>query len=72
MDGRITEEALRLEHRHGDGSWGRLERAHHDAADHDAERDWSKGKIAYACTSCGELVRVDAPHQEPGGGAHRG
>ena len=71
MYGRILEEQLRLEHRHSDGSWGRFERAHHDPADHDAERDWAKGKIVYSCTSCDELVRVDAPRNEPAG-SHRG
>ncbi len=64
MYGRMAE-ALLMEHQHSDGSWGRFERAHHDPADHDPERDWTKGKILYKCTSCDELVRVDAPHQEP-------
>jgi hypothetical protein len=68
---RITEASLRLEHRHSDGSWGRFERSHHDAADHDQERDWSKGKIVYACTRCDEIVRVDVPPDEPGASSHR-
>lgn len=71
MYGRILEEQLRLEHRHGDGSWGTFERAHHDPADHDSERDWAKGKIVYSCTSCDELVRVDAPRDQPAE-SHRG
>ena len=66
MYGRILEEQLRLEHRHSDGSWGTFERAHHDPADHDSERVWAKGKIVYSCTSCDELVRVDAPRDQPG------
>jgi hypothetical protein len=61
-----------MEHRHSDGSWGRFERAHHDAADHDPERDWAKGKIVYACTSCDELIRVDVPHNEAGSDKDRG
>ena len=51
MYGRIAEESLRLEHRHSDGTWGRFERTHHDAADHDPERDWAKGQIVYSCTT---------------------
>ena len=58
-------DVLQMEHQHSDGSWGRFERAHHDAADHDPERYWAKGKILYRCTKCDELVRVDAPHEEP-------
>jgi len=66
MYGRITEASLRLEHRHNDGTWGRFERQHHDAAAHDPERDWAKGKIVYSCTSCDELVRIDDPsHEQP-------
>jgi hypothetical protein len=68
----MLEQQLSLEHRHSDGSWGKFERSHHDAADHDAERDWAKGKIVYSCTSCEELVRVDTPHEEPGSETHRG
>jgi hypothetical protein len=61
-----------MEHRHSDGSWGRFERAHHDAADHDPERDWAKGKIVYSCTSCDELIRVDVPRDEAGSDKDRG
>ena len=37
---RIVEMALRIEHRHGDGSWGELQedRSHHSPSDHDPER----------------------------------
>jgi hypothetical protein len=63
--GRITEAALRLEHRHSDGSWSPLERTHHDAAEHDPERDWARGSIVYACQTCDEQVRV-LPPGEPG------
>ena len=65
MYGRIAEAMLDMEHRHSDGSWGRFERAHHDASEHDPERGWAKGKILYSCTTCDELVRVEAPHEEP-------
>ena len=53
------ETALRLEHRHDDGSWSPLvlRPSHHDAAEHDPERDWAKGRI-YACTTCSEEIRV--------------
>jgi hypothetical protein len=60
---------LVLEHRHSDGSWAELEPESppHDAAEHDAEREWLKGRI-YHCTRCEEEVRVAI---EPGaeGGA---
>lgn len=58
--GQFTDLPFRLEHRHGDGSWGTFQRTHHDPADHDPERDWAKGQL-YACTSCPELVRIGAP-----------
>lgn len=64
MYGRIAEAMLQIEHRHSDGSWGKFERTHHDAADHDAERDWAKGKIVYSCTACDEVVRVELQHSE--------
>jgi hypothetical protein len=61
MDPRFAELQLQLEHRHNDGSWGRLKR-HHTSVEHDPERDWGRGQI-YQCTSCDELVRV-TPGQE--------
>jgi hypothetical protein len=62
--GRLTE-ALLLEHRHNDGTWGRFEpMSHHDAAAHDPEREWAKGKIVYSCTTCDELIRVNDPNAE--------
>ncbi len=60
--GPFTDLSIRLEHRHGDGSWGTFERAHHDPAEHDPERDWAKGQL-YACTSCPELVRIGSATQ---------
>ena len=59
--------SLRLEHRHNDGSWSLLEPRpiHHDAAEHDPERDWAQGRI-YACTTCDEQVRVSDATNESG------
>lgn len=57
----ILPEELTLNHRHEDGSWGRLEPrpTHHDPADHDPERDWSKGQL-YVCATCDEEVMVQS------------
>ena len=60
-----SEYALRVQHRHNDGSWGDLapRSDHHGPADHDPERDWPEGRI-YVCTTCDEEVRItseDAP-----------
>ena len=58
--GRTAELALRISHRHSDGSWGELDpRSHHDPADHDPERDWASGRTIYVCKSCGEEVLVE-------------
>jgi hypothetical protein len=57
MYSRFTELALELEHRHSDGSWGRLERAAHDPAERDPEREWNNTEL-YTCTKCDEQVRV--------------
>ncbi len=48
---------LQIEHRHEDGSWASLERAHHDPASHDPERQWKEGAL-FQCTTCDEHVRV--------------
>ena len=65
---RTSELALRLQHRHSDGSWSPLEpRSPHDSADVDAERSWGTGRI-YVCTACGEEVLVEPaadPESEP-------
>jgi hypothetical protein len=55
----VREALYRLEHRHSDGSWSRLEPRpqHHDAAEHDPERSWSGGKL-YVCPTCDEQVMV--------------
>ena len=58
--GRTAELALRIQHRHSDGTWGQLEpRSHHDAADHDPERDWASGATIYVCKTCDEEVMVE-------------
>lgn len=61
------ETALRLEHRHSDGSWSPFEPrpSHHDAAEHDPERDWANGRI-YVCSNCSEEVRVTAAPRDGG------
>jgi hypothetical protein len=65
--GRIMEAGLLIEHRHNDGSWNRFEPTpNHDAAAHDPEREWAKGKVIYSCTNCDEMVRVEDPGRERG------
>ena len=66
MYGRIMEAALLIEHRHDDGTWSRLEPSAHDAAAHDPEREWVKGKTIYTCPICDEQVRVDDSSRERG------
>ncbi len=63
---RVREAMMRLEHRHSDGSWSRLEPRpqHHDPTEHDPERRWADGQL-YACPSCDEEVFVrDATGEE--------
>jgi hypothetical protein len=62
---RVREAMMRLEHRHSDGSWNRLEPRpqHHDSTEHDPERDWADGQV-YACPVCDELVIVRKPTGE--------
>jgi hypothetical protein len=56
---RIIEMALRIEHRHGDGTWGEFQedRSHHSSTDHDPERSWGFRRI-FRCTSCGDSLTV--------------
>jgi hypothetical protein len=56
---------LRIEHRHGDGSWGVLEprSGEHTSADHDPERGWA-GRQLYVCSSCDEELRVGPTEDE--------
>ena len=65
--GRLADlSSMNLQHRHSDGSWGSLEpRSHHDAADHDQEREWATGTI-YVCSTCDEQVRVVDPADPQG------
>ena len=60
-------QALRLEHRHSDGSWSPLEPrpSGHDPAELDPERDWAAGRV-YACPTCDEQVRVVAASEAGG------
>jgi hypothetical protein len=60
--------SIRLEHRHSDGSWNPLQRSHHDPADHDPERGWSRGEI-FQCSTCDEEVRVVPTDDAPGSGS---
>jgi hypothetical protein len=54
---RIVQEAMRIEHRHGD-EWVRLEPSpEHTSAEGDPERRWALGRI-FRCPSCAEEVRV--------------
>jgi hypothetical protein len=63
---RMGEALFRLEHRHSDGRWERLEpREAHDPAALDPEKAWEGGRI-YACPTCDEQVRV---RESPGTGA---
>ena len=65
----VLARGLTIEHRHSDGSWAELEpeTPHHDAAEHDAERQWLKGRI-FRCTRCEEEVRVTVEPEESGVG----
>ena len=68
---RIIEMALRIEHRHGDGTWGEFQedRSHHSPSDHDPERSWGIRRI-FRCTSCGDAMTV-IEGEEGGAGAER-
>jgi hypothetical protein len=69
MDPRLAALTVRLQHRHGDGSWTDLRpRESHDPSSSDPERDWADGRI-YACPTCDEQVRVvaDPAGHERGG-----
>jgi hypothetical protein len=57
--GQLAGRDMYIEHRHSDGSWSRLSpfRGHHDAAEHDPEREWDTGTV-YRCEACEEEVRL--------------
>jgi hypothetical protein len=63
---RLAEIALRIEHRHDDGTWGEMRehRGHHAPSDHDPERGWNLRRI-FRCTSCSESLTV-VPGEEGG------
>jgi hypothetical protein len=65
MFGQFAEAQYELEHRHNDGTWSRLERVHHDPADHDPERDWANHQL-YVCPICAEQIRVRTPDNHGG------
>ena len=58
----LADRSLVVEHRHSDGTWGRMEDRgpHHDPAAHDPERDWQHGQHGrvFVCASCEEEVRI--------------
>ena len=64
--GRFRELEFEISHRHSDGSMWRMEEqsAHHDPAQNDPERDWSRGRI-FRCTRCQEAVTI-TPSDEDG------
>jgi hypothetical protein len=57
---RSVELQYRIEHRHPDGGWSEMteERAHHDAADHDAERSWGLRRL-FRCSGCDQTVTLE-------------
>jgi hypothetical protein len=66
MDQRIQQLQYRIEHQHGDGSWGEMveQPVHNDPAAHDPERGWSLRRI-FRCTSCGDTVIVSPDEGGP-------
>ncbi len=48
---------FRLLHSHGD-EWVELRREHHDATEHDFERQLGKGSAVFKCPTCPEQVVV--------------
>ena len=57
---RSFELQYRIEHRHPDGTSAEMveDRAHHDPADHDAERSWGLRRI-FRCTACSASVTLE-------------
>jgi len=54
----IDYENYRIIHQHGN-DWAEFHpRKHHDASDHDPERDWDKGARIFRCESCDEEIRI--------------
>jgi hypothetical protein len=61
----IADDSFVVEHRHSDGSWGRMEGRpeHHDPAQHDPEQGWQYGHV-FVCKSCEEEVRIGSTERE--------
>lgn len=66
MDPRIMLTTFRVEHRHGDGSWGEMveDRHPHDSAELDPERSWGHRRI-FRCTTCDESMAVSSDSAKP-------
>jgi hypothetical protein len=64
MDVQWAAVQYRIEHRHSDGDWAPMveEGSHHDAAEHDPERQWGKRRL-FRCTKCDEAVLIE-PEEE--------
>ena len=62
--------ALRMQHRHKDGSWADMaeDRPSHAPADHDPEREWGVARI-FRCLTCPEEVTIVPPDGGHAGGA---
>jgi len=57
---------LQLMHVHGGTHVPMVERSHHDAAEHDPERNWRAGSRIFRCTTCeDEVVVLPAGHDAP-------
>ena len=69
--GQLPNALFFVEHQHSDGTWARLEpeheRAPHDAADIDPEKEWERGHV-YVCRACQERVRVTVQEGEQSAG----
>jgi hypothetical protein len=48
---------FQLQHQHADGTSHRLERVHHDSAQHDPERSWP-ARQEFQCVDCDETVTL--------------
>lgn len=58
-----------LEHHHGGDEWHRMEEVTpHDAAQHDPERSWGRGRI-FRCTTCEDEIRISAGDDSANEGA---
>jgi hypothetical protein len=61
-----AEELYRIQHRHNDGTYADMEEVptHHDAAQHDPERWWSKVRV-FRCTKCEESLVIGPEEDAP-------